>query len=92
MTLLFCNVSWMKHYAGRTSKDPPPCGGGFPFAEGYCREECNFVPCEDGFVYGHFEMIKGDQDRRVRIECLGAGLSDDYVDGSISCGRPRRGE
>lgn len=81
MAILFCNIAWMEHYAGRTSKDPPLGGGGFPVAEGYCGEECNFVPCEDGFVYGHFETIKGEVDRQVRIERLGAGLADDYLDG-----------
>lgn len=92
MTVLFCNISWMKHYAGRTAKDPPLGGGGFPVAEGYCGEECNFVPCEDGFVYGHFETIKGDVDRQVRIERLGAGLTDDYVDGlDIVWTAPTRG-
>lgn len=81
MTILFCNIAWMKYYAGRTKKDPPLGGGGFPVAEGYCGEECNFVPCENGFVYGHFETIKGKIDRKVRIERLGAGRSDAYVDG-----------
>jgi hypothetical protein len=92
MPLLFCNISWMKHYAGRTSKDPPLGGGGFPVAEGYCGEECNFVPCDDGFVYGHFETIKGTEDRQVRIERLGAGLSDDHVAGlDIVWTAPTRG-
>ena len=81
MPILFCNISWMKYYAGRTPKDPPLGGGGFPVAEGYCGEECNFVPCEDGFVYGHFETFKGEQDRQVRIERLGANLLDTQVDG-----------
>lgn len=92
MTVLFCNISWMKHYAGRTPEDPPLGGGGFPVAEGYCGEECNFVPCEDGFVYGHFETSKGNVDRQVRIERLGAGLADDYVDGlDIVWTAPTRG-
>lgn len=39
------------------------------------------MPCEDGFVYGHFETIKGAEDRQVRIERLGASLSDAHVDG-----------
>lgn len=81
MPILFCNISWMKRYAGRSLKDPPLGGGGFPVAEGYCGEECNFVPCDDGFVYGHFETIKGGKDRQVRIERLGASPSDDHVDG-----------
>lgn len=82
----------MKHYAGRTPKDPPLGGGGFPVAEGYCGEECNFVPCDDGFVYGHFETIKGGQDRQVRIERLGANLSNSDMDGlDIVWTAPTRG-
>lgn len=81
MPVLFCNIAWMKSYAGRSSKDPPLGGGGFPRSEGYCGEECNFVRCEDGFVYGHFETIKGERDRQVRIERLGASKTDDFLDG-----------
>lgn len=81
MTVLFCNIAWMKEYAGRKLSDPPLGGGGFPRTEGYCGEECNFVPCDDGFVYGHFETIKGSVDRQVRIERLGASKTDEFVDG-----------
>jgi len=80
MPVLFCNIAWMKHYAGRNAKDPPLGGGGFPRSEGYCAEECNFVRCEDEYVYGHFETIKGERDRQVRIERLGAGRRDDFLD------------
>ncbi|PAQ06589.1 hypothetical protein CIT26_26065 [Mesorhizobium temperatum] len=38
----------MRNYAGRSVKDPPLGGGGFPLSHGYCGEECNFVPCDDG--------------------------------------------
>ncbi|AGS24359.1 hypothetical protein REMIM1_PC00003 (plasmid) [Rhizobium etli bv. mimosae str. Mim1] len=79
--MLFCNISWMKNYAGRDPKDPPKGGGGFPRAQGYCGEELNFVGCEDGYVYGHFETIKGDIDRQVNIQRLGADRSADFVDG-----------
>lgn len=81
MPVLFCNVAWMKHYAGRSVDDPPLGGGGFPRTEGYCGEECNFVPGDDGYVYGHFETIKGKLDRQVRIENLGADRGDDFIDG-----------
>lgn len=81
MPVLFCNVSWMTHYAGRSVEDPPLGGGGFPVAEGYCGEECNFAPGDDGYVYGHFETIKGKVDRQVRIENLGADGADDFIDG-----------
>lgn len=92
MPILFCNISWMEHYAGRTRKDPPLGGGGFPVTEGYCGEECNFVPCEDGFVYGHFETIKGEVDRQIRIERLGANRDDAQIDGvDVVWTAPREG-
>lgn len=81
MPLLFCNIAWMDHYSGRDPNDPPKGGGGFPVSEGYCGEELNFVACEDGYVYGHFETIKGEEDRQVNIERLGAGRDDDFLDG-----------
>lgn len=92
MPVLFCNVSWMKEYGGRDGDDPPLGGGGFPRANGYCGEECNFVPGDDGYVYGHFETIEREADRQVRIERLGAGLSDEYVDGvDVVWTAPERG-
>ena len=81
MPVLFCNVAWMRDYAGRDDKDPPLGGGAFPRRHGYCGEECNFVKGDDGFVYGHFETIKGKSDREVRIERLGASRSAAFVDG-----------
>ncbi|ARP67213.1 MULTISPECIES: hypothetical protein [Mesorhizobium] len=81
MPLLFCNIAWMNHYAGRDPNDPPKGGGGFPVLEGFCGEELNFVACEDGYVYGHFETIKGEEDRQVNIQRLGAGPEDDFLDG-----------
>ena len=81
MTTLFCNIAWMKNYAGRDPNDPPLGGGDFPRREGYCGEECNFVPGDDGYAYGHFETIKGENDRQVCIERLGVSKSDDFVDG-----------
>ncbi|MGX5802629.1 hypothetical protein ACWGS9_15455 [Bradyrhizobium sp. Arg314] len=71
----------MEHYAGRDPEDPPRGGGRFPETEGYCGEELNFLACEDGYVYGHFETIKGEEDRLVNIERLGAGPNDEFLDG-----------
>jgi hypothetical protein len=81
MPILFCNIAWMTNYDGRTKKDKPLGGGEFPRLEGYCGEECNFVKCEDGYVYGYFETFKGELDRNVLIERLGATRSDDFIDG-----------
>ena len=72
MPILFCNTSWMKNYAGRSVKDPPLGGGGFPTSEGYCGEECNFVSCDDGFVYGHFEISKNGRDRQEMARLIEA--------------------
>ncbi|TDK29821.1 hypothetical protein E2F50_21710 [Rhizobium deserti] len=71
MPLLFCNIAWMKNYAGRDAKDPPNGGGGYVVSEGRAGEELNFVEADDGYVYGHFETIKDDVDRDVKIEKLG---------------------
>jgi hypothetical protein len=71
----------MKYYAGRSVDDPPLGGGEFPATEGYCGEECNFVSGDDGYVYGYFETIKGKLDRQVRIENLGVGVKDNFIDG-----------
>ena len=92
MPVLFCNIAWMEFYAGRSDDDPPLGGGGFPVREGYCGEECNFVPCQDGYVYGHFETIKKDIDREVKIQRLGARVRDEYIDGvDIVWTAPTRG-
>ncbi|WP_448662821.1 hypothetical protein ACG3SL_19600 [Sphingomonas sp. CJ20] len=80
MPILFCNVAWMDDYAGRDPNDPPLGGGGFPRAEGYCGEECNFLVGDDGMVYGHFEISKNGVDRQVKLERLGASRTDDYLD------------
>jgi hypothetical protein len=71
----------MNNYAGRNAQDPPKGGGGFVVNNGHCSEECNFVPCEDGYVYGHFETIKGDQDRQIILERIGANRKDEFLDG-----------
>lgn len=90
MALLFCNIAWMQFYGGRNVSDPPLGGGGFPRREGYCGEELNFVGCDDGYVYGHFETIKGDKDRQVNIQRLGASRHADYIDGVDRSGRGLR--
>lgn len=81
MPLLFCNTAWMNKYGGRSAEDPPKGGGGYVVEHGRGGEECNFVACEDGYVYGHFETYKGDLDRQVMLERLGASKRDDYLDG-----------
>lgn len=81
MPLLFCNVAWMKNYAGRDASDPPKGGGRHVVSEGRAGEELNFVEADDGYVCGHFDTIKDELDRKIKIERLGASSSADFVDG-----------
>ncbi|WP_245484658.1 hypothetical protein [Rhizobium ruizarguesonis] len=81
MPLLFCNIAWMKNYAGRDANDPPKGGGGYVVSEGRAGEELNFLAADDGYVYGHFETIKNAVDRQVKIERLGASKSAEFIDG-----------
>ncbi|WP_050991756.1 protein NO VEIN domain-containing protein [Bradyrhizobium yuanmingense] len=43
-------------------------------------ETCNFLKCDDGYVYGHVETIKGKKDRPISIEMLGAKPDAPFVD------------
>lgn len=43
-------------------------------------ETCNFLACDDGYVYGHVETIKGKIDRPISIEMLGAQSEAPFVD------------
>ena len=76
MPILFCNIAWMKRYEGRDPKDPPQGGGAFIGTDGWGGEELNFVPGEDGYVYGYFETNTKD----VLIERLGVAPGDEYID------------
>lgn len=43
-------------------------------------ETCNFLTCDDGYVYGHVETIKGKIDRPISIDLLGADVDARFVD------------
>jgi hypothetical protein len=43
-------------------------------------ETCNFIECDDGYVYGHVETIKGEIDRPIEIGMLGARPGAKFVD------------
>lgn len=77
MPILFCNISWMEYYGGRNQNDQPKGGGAFPRTQGYCGEECNFVRCDDGYAYGHFET----RGRQVRLEHFGIRKDAEFIDG-----------
>lgn len=81
MTIFVCHIGWMTAYEGQIGQPDKIVGGG-----AYVRkhkdggETCNFVRCQDGYVYGHVETLKKKIDRPILIEQLGAKPGADYVD------------
>ena len=87
MPLLFCHIAWMREYKGHHraggQEDPPQRGGRYVDEHGEAHECCNFLPGENGVVYGHVETWRGGEDgfdAQIKIENLGAN-SDDSIDG-----------
>lgn len=73
MTILFCNVGWMKHYNG-IDGDSIERGGKYnQHSTGY--EVCNFSN-NAGTLYGHVQPTG-----QIKIEKLGAGKKEDFVSG-----------
>jgi hypothetical protein len=60
----------MSHYEGLDGKPDEIVGGGRVVKEyGKGHEVCNFLRCNDGYVYGHVEtMLNKDTDRQIDIE------------------------
>ena len=78
--MVFCNIGWMRRYRGLDRQQDNIFGGGRWLREsGTGHEVCNFLPCADGYVYGHVETIRGKKDRQIRIENWGGG--DDSLQG-----------
>lgn len=91
--LLFCNVGWMSRYQGLRGQPDKIVGGGqFVDENGTGNEVCNFLPADDGWVYGHVETIKGDLDRDIRLDRLGStGKQVDHVDVVWTATDPTKG-
>jgi hypothetical protein len=80
--LLFCNIGWMNRYEGLRHQPDKIVGGGKHVAESqHGHEVCNFLNADDGFVYGHVETIKGEDDRQIDLGRLGCQDTDDSVSG-----------
>lgn len=76
--MIVLNIGWMSHYKGQKGQPDKIVNGGShidKFGEG--DEVCNFVACEDGYVYGHVETIKDKKDRNILLENLGISASKD---------------
>jgi hypothetical protein len=79
--ILVCNIGWMARYEGLRNKPDKIVGGG-DWVKKHRKggEVCNFLKCADGYVYGHVETIKGDIDRKIRIDALGASPTAKFID------------
>ena len=89
MPKLFCHIAWMREYKGHHridgQIDQPERGGRYVVENGEAFECCNFLPDENGMVYGHVETWKGDEDgfdAQIRIENLGANEGAPHIDGT----------
>lgn len=70
--MIFCNIGWMSRYQGISHQPDKIVGGGrYPRDNGMGGEVCNFLGCDDGQVYGHVESIRGEVDRKIRLENWG---------------------
>ncbi len=79
--MLFCNIGWMNRYEGLAGKPDKIVGGGRWVHENeFGREVCNFLPCPDGYVYGHIETVHGENDRQIRLEKFGG--NGDSIEGT----------
>ncbi|MEA2875562.1 MAG: hypothetical protein QOF14_758 [Hyphomicrobiales bacterium] len=81
MPLLVCHIGWMAAYEGQVGQPDQIVGGGAwvrKHKDG--GETCNFLKCDNGYVYGHVETVKGNLDRPISIEMLGAKPNAAFVD------------
>lgn len=79
--ILVGNVGWMARYQGLHNCPDKIVGGGkFVVENGHGHECCNFLASRHNLVYGHFETIKKNVDRQVKIERLGANPSSSVLE------------
>lgn len=73
MTILFCNIGWMKHYDGM--KGDSIQRGGPKKGDAVAHEICNFT-ASNGRYYGYVQPTG-----RIAIERLGADKHSDHIEG-----------
>ena len=56
--IVFFNIGWMKYYKGINQNDKIKHGGEYVKENGTGHECCNFLPCDDGYVYGYVQPTK----------------------------------
>lgn len=80
--ILVANIGWMSAYKGLDKRPDNIVGGGAHVDTcGHGHECCNFLPCEDGYIYGHVETIRGETDTRIALERIGGTRGADVVQG-----------
>ena len=72
--MLFCRVGWMEWYQGDLEHDPISGGGSYVETYGYGHEIYNFLPDDEGNLYGFVE-VGGD----MSITRLGAKSYDQSI-------------
>lgn len=72
--MLFCRICWMKWYRDNWKEDRPRGGGSYVDKYGYGHEIYNFLPDDQGNLYGFVEAGS-----KMSIERLGAKSSDESV-------------
>lgn len=74
--MLFCRVGWMEYYQGNLEEDPIFGGGSYVDRYGYGHEIYNFLPDDEGGLYG-FVQVGGE----MSIWRLGAKLDENNITG-----------
>jgi len=75
--MLFCRIGWMQYYQGKLEEDPIHGGGAFVDENGYGHEIYNFLPDDEGNLFG-FVQVQGIG---MSIWRLGANFDQNSVAG-----------
>lgn len=89
--VLFCNISWMKNYAGTIVDDKPSSGAEYVKNTGDAFEKYNFADFGDNYQYGFIETKyvhgvttgQGEHYKKIAIEHFGASTNDEQADGIL---------
>lgn len=73
LSIFFCNVTWMDYYCG--PEEQVFAGGSYVEKNNRGAEEYNFADL-NGLYYGYVAT----QGHKIKIERLGAGKNDEYID------------
>ena len=86
--MLFCRVGWMNYYQGNLEEDPISGGGWYVDHYGYGHEIYNFLPDDEGNLYGFVE-VGGE----MSIWRLGAKFDESSMRGVVViwCATPAQG-